>query len=91
MLSILLIVSFIYVLVGLILLRYQEKWYEENQPSFFKSLSPFDYVRYAFKLVFWWLPNLIFNRKFKKTDINKNKKTWWERHICDKVPDDLDI
>jgi hypothetical protein len=91
MLPILLIVTFMYVLVGLVLLRYQEKWYEENQPSFIKNLSPFDYVRYVFKLVFWWLPNIIINIKFKKKDIEKPRKSWWERHICEKVPDDLDI
>jgi hypothetical protein len=91
MLPILLIVTFMYVLVGLVLLRYQEKWYEENQPSFIKNLSPFDYLRHVFKIVFWWLPNLIFKRKFKKIDVKENKKTWWEKNICDKVPDDLDI
>jgi hypothetical protein len=54
-------------------------------------MSPFDYVRYVFKLVFWWLPNIIINIKFKKKDIEKPRKSWWERHICEKVPDDLDI
>jgi hypothetical protein len=54
-------------------------------------MSPFDYVRYVFKLVFWWLPNIIINIKFKKKDIEKPRKSWWGRHICEKVPDDLDI
>lgn len=91
MLAILLIVCFIYVFVGLILFRYQEIWYEKNHPTFFKDMSPFDYVRYVFKMVFWWLPNVIVNIKFKKKDSKKHKKSWWERHICEKVPDDLDI
>lgn len=91
MLAILLIVSFVYVLVGLVLFKYQEVWYEKNRPTFFKNMSPLDYVRYVFKIVFWWLPNLIINVRFKKKDTKKPKKTWWERNICDKVPDDLEI
>lgn len=73
MLIVFLIICFLYVLVGLLMFRFQERWYEKNNPSFFNGISPFDYVRFVFRVVFLWLPNLIVDKKFKKAD-NKKKK-----------------
>lgn len=55
----LIIGSFLYILIGLILFIGQEKWVRENDKDFFEEINDLDWLKYFVVSVLIWLPCLI--------------------------------